>query len=92
MMQARSESLANLRRYGKIDLESLLEQGQDTFVSVRYPYERRAKDGILFGLGLFRECVRERILALRPDWLDASLIGRGHSELPSDPQGGSDIS
>jgi hypothetical protein len=84
IMQAKSESLADVRRYGKIDLESLLEQGQDTFVYLRYPYERRARDGVLFGLGLFRECVRERILTLRPDWVGASLIRRGHGELQPD--------
>lgn len=55
----------------KIDLDSLLEDGQDVFKHFRYLFEgvRSRTKPIGFGLELFGRIVRNRILDLRPEWL-----------------------
>ena len=65
--------LSDFRKsYGiKTDLESLLEDGKDVFTQFRYFFEGipdRIKP-IGFGLDLFGQVVRNRILDLCPDWL-----------------------
>jgi hypothetical protein len=49
------------------DLESLLILSRNTFVDFRYPHQLGRRKA-LFGLQGFTGLVRERILALKPDW------------------------
>jgi hypothetical protein len=51
----------------KIDLDSLLESGKDSFVYFRYAFEGKAQ-GISFALNGLSTCIRERILVLHPHW------------------------
>src|SRR5262249_39207005 len=62
----------------QIDLDSLLEDGQDVFVSFRYLFEgiaNRVKP-VGFALELFASLVRNRILDLRSQWLDDESTSR----------------
>jgi HEPN domain-containing protein len=52
-----------------LDLDYLLEKGQDVFEQFRYPYEPNTKD-VFFGLTGLVACVRGYILSLRPEWID----------------------
>jgi HEPN domain-containing protein len=72
--------LSRFRQRGiNTDLDSLLEDGQDTFERFRYLFEgipdRLRPVG--FALDLFGQIVRNRILDLRPEWVS--------DELPSAP-------
>jgi hypothetical protein len=63
-----SGSLQRAKEQGfKVDLDSLLESGKDAFVYFRYAFEGRNRD-VHFGLNGLTKCVRERILALKPEW------------------------
>ena len=74
------KNLALLRKHGAVkdtDLDALLESGKDVFEQFRYPYEPRAKD-VLFGLSGLATCVRDYILALRPEWIDAQSTSQDY--------------
>jgi len=64
--------MIEVRRHGrKTDLNSLLEEMQDIFVRFRYFYEGLpdVTRDCGFGLRIFADCLRNRILDLRPDWI-----------------------
>ena len=58
-----------VKRGMKLDLDSLLEKGQDIFEQFRYPYEPTAK-GVFFGLTVLIACTRRYILKSNPEWID----------------------
>ena len=66
----------------KTDLNSLLEDGQNIFTQFRYFFEDIANrtEPIGFGLDLFGQIVRNRILDWRPEWVS--------TEFPSVPNSG----
>ena len=68
----------------KTDLNSILEDGQDIFTQFRYFFEGipNRMEPIGFGLDLFAQIVRNRILDLRPEWVS--------TEFPSVPNSGDD--
>jgi HEPN domain-containing protein len=60
-----------------LDLDSLLEKGQDIFEQFRYPYEPNTKE-VFFGLTGLIACTREYILSLNPKWIDGESTSQAH--------------
>jgi hypothetical protein len=61
----------------KLDLDSLLEKGQDIFEQFRYPYEVNLKE-VFFGLTGLLASVRDYILSIRPEWIDDESTSQVH--------------
>ena len=59
-----------LQKHGlKWDWDSLLEENQDAFVLLRYPYEPQVREKIkVFGIKTLIRCTREFIFDRCPEW------------------------